>query len=123
MKPKEISEFSDSTLLIAWDDGHESIYVYDDLRQACPCATCRTERSKLEARGSGFKRIPMGVPKGKVVPDGMEEVGSYALRFNWNDGHDTGIYTFDFLRGLCSCEQCAQGAGASTAEDPGDGIT
>jgi len=107
MKPDEILEFSDSALLIKWDDGHESIYIYEELRSACPCATCRTQRSEQQKKGSNFKRIPLGVPKGKVTPKGIESVGLYALRFDWNDGHDTGIYTFEFLRALCDCEMCA----------------
>lgn len=40
----------------------------------------------------------------------MAEVGDYALRVAWGDGHATGIYTFGFLRDLCSCSECAGGA-------------
>jgi DUF971 family protein len=39
----------------------------------------------------------------------VEPVGNYALRFRWSDGHDTGIYTFDFLRRLCPCAECEPG--------------
>ncbi|NIP31783.1 MAG: DUF971 domain-containing protein, partial [Candidatus Dadabacteria bacterium] len=44
MKPKEINEFSDTALSILWDDGHESIYLYEDLRKHCPCASCNELR-------------------------------------------------------------------------------
>jgi DUF971 family protein len=37
-----------------------------------------------------------------------EVVGRYALNFQWSDGHGEGIYTFDFLRGICQCESCAK---------------
>ena len=41
-----------------------------------------------------------------------ELVGNYAMSFTWADGHDAGIYTWTFLRGLCPCEQCdAEAAG------------
>jgi DUF971 family protein len=36
----------------------------------------------------------------------LEAVGNYAIAFTWADGHDTGIYTFRWLRGLCPCEDC-----------------
>jgi len=106
MKAVDIAEFSDQALLITWDDGHESIYIYSELRKSCPCATCSTERRAREKK-SGFRRvIPMGVQGAQVKPNAIENVGLYALRFKWNDGHDTGIYTFEFLRELCTCEQC-----------------
>jgi DUF971 family protein len=44
--------------------------------------------------------------KVEIKPDRMDPVGLYALRFKWNDGHETGIYSFDFLRKLCMCEKC-----------------
>jgi DUF971 family protein len=40
----------------------------------------------------------------------IEEVGSYAIRIEWNDGHNTGIYSFDHLRGICPCEECRRKA-------------
>ncbi len=35
------------------------------------------------------------------------EVGNYALRLTWGDGHSTGIYSFAYLRELCACPECA----------------
>jgi DUF971 family protein len=37
----------------------------------------------------------------------VEEVGSYAIRIDWSDGHGTGIYSFDHLRRICPCKKCA----------------
>ena len=34
----------------------------------------------------------------------LEEVGNYAVRLEWGDGHGTGLYAFRYLRDLCSCE-------------------
>lgn len=42
-----------------------------------------------------------------VSPLAIEPVGRYALRFQWSDGHATGIYTFEYLRELCPCPSCA----------------
>ena len=52
--------------------------------------------------------INRGVYALSIVP-----IGRYALKFDWSDGHNTGIYTFEHLRGLCRCTECqAQGAKA-----------
>ena len=106
-KPKEITEFSDSALMVVWDDGHESLYLYEDLRKACPCARCNELRKSGKKGGLPFKRtIPLETGSAHIRPRHIEPVGLYAIRFAWNDGHDTGIYTFDFLRELCTCEKC-----------------
>ncbi|MGI9558430.1 MAG: DUF971 domain-containing protein [Thermodesulfobacteriota bacterium] len=98
--PASISEFTDSALLVEWSDGHSSIYPYEDLRLVCPCATCRRLRSK-----SRTGKLPLK-NDGNLRPEKIDKVGMYAVQFKWNDGHDTGIYTFDFLREKCPCEQC-----------------
>ena len=41
--------------------------------------------------------------------DSLEQVGNYALQINWKDGHSYGIYSWDYLRELCPCEECAEG--------------
>ncbi len=108
--PDKITEFSNSTLLIEWNDGHESIYLYDDLRQQCPCATCRRLRSKSRTGKLPFKkRIAPGSADAGIRPAKISRVGLYALQFEWNDKHDTGIYTFEFLRRQCPCEKCETG--------------
>jgi DUF971 family protein len=105
--PKEITEFSDTTLMVIWDDGHESLYLYEDLRQACPCARCNELRKSTKTGKLPFKRsIPLEAKSANIKPKAIEPVGLYAIRFKWNDGHDTGIYTFDFLREICACEEC-----------------
>ena len=93
---------------IDWADGHQSAYKFQYLRDACPCATCDDERSK-DGRDFGD---PPGV-KGALPmyreparPDSVERVGRYALSFHWNDGHATGIYSWEFLRMICPCETC-----------------
>jgi DUF971 family protein len=107
MKPREISEFSDTALMITWDDGHESIYLYEDLRESCPCARCNDLRKSNKDGKLPFKRaIRLGAPLGKIRPQKTEPVGLYAIRFKWNDKHDTGIYSFELLRKLCACEKC-----------------
>jgi len=105
--PLEIIDFSDTALQITWEDGHESIYLYEDLRESCPCANCREVRKKESKGNPTFKKnIPLRANFKSLRLIKTEKVGQYALRFKWSDNHDTGIYSFDFLRELCTCESC-----------------
>jgi DUF971 family protein len=98
-------ERDETTMTLVWNDGHRSVYRYDDLRGVCPCATCRTERENA-ARASGLRVLPADAPVRAVLVD-VQWVGWYAFRLAWQDGHDTGIYSFDYLRALCGCPECA----------------
>jgi ATP-binding protein involved in chromosome partitioning len=95
-------------LRISWADGHVSEYEPRYLRLRCRCAGCieeMTGRPLLD---------PRTVAEG-VYPRAIHYVGRYALRFDWSDGHETGIYPFELLRAACPCTQC-NGSGA--AGDP-----
>jgi DUF971 family protein len=83
---------------IAWDDGRETYHPFEALRAASPSAANMGERDILGNRygGDGAKRFP-GV---QVL--GWEQVGNYALRFEFSDGHRTGLYSFDYLRSLAA---------------------
>ena len=96
-------------LEIDWVDGHHSAWTFAWLREACPCATCNEER-KAEGRKAGQPRpkpaelLPMYTPPSK--PASVHPVGRYALQFNWLDGHNGGIYSWDYLRRVCQCREC-----------------
>ncbi len=84
---------------IAWSDGLRTTHSMNQLRKDCPCANCRVERQKLEAPGPVLRVISSEAPavaQAKVVE--FSPVGRYALSFLFNDGHSTGIYTYEFLR-------------------------
>jgi DUF971 family protein len=81
---------------IAWSDGAESFLRQDLLRRASPSAETQGERDVFGnqyggAAGAGFSGV-------RVL--GWEQVGNYAIRFDFSDGHRTGLYTFDYLRKL-----------------------
>ncbi len=38
----------------------------------------------------------------------VQPVGNYALQMKWGDGHQTGIYTYDYLRQICECSECSK---------------
>ena len=44
--------------------------------------------------------------KAAAKPVSAEGVGKYAIRFKWNDGHELGIYSWQWLRQICPCEEC-----------------
>ena len=86
-------------LRIDWRDGHRSEYPPRYLRLQCRCAGCVEEMSGRPVL------IPASVPA-DVYPLGIRYVGRYALRFDWSDGHATGIYPFGLLREICPCAEC-----------------
>lgn len=83
---------------IAWEDGVESYFDFEKLRAASPSASNMGERDILgnQYGGGGSKRFP-GV---QVV--GFERVGNYAIRFDFSDGHNSGLYSYDYLRDLAA---------------------
>ncbi|MBV9073141.1 MAG: DUF971 domain-containing protein [Acidobacteria bacterium] len=94
---------------IAWKDGHVSHYSFAWLRDACPCATCNEEREASGRRlGEATKPKPGALPmyKDPARPAEIVPVGRYAINFHWNDGHSSGIYSWEFLRRECPCESC-----------------
>ncbi len=99
------------TFLIAWEDGHRSAYPYAFLRNHCPCATCTdhglAERPSTPDASLASPLPPILGPGGPLKPTRADLVGNYALQIFWSDGHSTGIYTFEILRGLCPCPECA----------------
>ena len=85
-------------LAIRWNDGSECFLALREMRQACPCAGCggepdalgRVVHPKVEHGASSYEMR------------GWQMVGGYALQPAWNDGHNTGIYSFDYLRRLAN---------------------
>jgi DUF971 family protein len=94
---------------IEWKDGHLSQYTFPFLRDACPCAMCDDERAKSGRKVGGKAQLKPGeLPmfKAAVMPLSAEGVGKYAIKFKWNDGHELGIYSWNWLREICPCEEC-----------------
>ena len=110
-EPEHIAISKSKGIKIDWKDGHHSEYALGYLRDECPCATCtgahgtapqRSNYSKAEpAASSPFK---MYQPALKML--NVEQVGAYAIRIDWSDGHGSGIYSFDYLRRICPCGDC-----------------
>jgi DUF971 family protein len=95
--PVEIARQDAGHLRIRWQDGHESLYTFAQLRSECPCANCSSKP----------RRHPGLFLAGTATPTGLEPVGRYAIQISWQDGHAHGIYSFETLRRLCPCAECA----------------
>jgi DUF971 family protein len=85
-----------SEVAIRWSDGGESFITFATLRANSPSAEVRGEQDIFGTKyGGEAPRSHVGV---EVL--GWERVGNYALRFDFSDGHRTGLYTYPLLRQL-----------------------
>jgi DUF971 family protein len=91
-------------LAIKWNDGAESYLQLELLRRACPCASCGGEPDVL---GRVVRPELTHRPESYGLR-GCQIVGGYAIQPTWEDGHNTGLYSFDYLRRL-----------AASADQPG----
>jgi DUF971 family protein len=99
--PTDITlEQSTGTLIIEWSDGKTCRYPVGPLRVACPCVECRGGHEKMGRHTDPDILLDL-IPTRSYRVERLELVGNYALQFFWDDGHHTGIYTWDFLYRLC----------------------
>src|ERR1700729_4164071 len=107
--PEHIAVSKSKGIEIDWKDGHHSSYGLEYLRDWCPCASCTgahgTEpRSRTTDAPAATGPFQMYKAKNKIL--GLEPIGNYAIRITWNDGHASGIYSFDHFRSICPCPVC-----------------
>jgi len=94
LTPRDIKAHrSTGELEITWSDGAVSRYAFHDLRCACGCAGCVHEITG--ERILEVSQVPLD-----ITVESMQLVGSYAVRIDWSDGHNTGLYTWSKLREL-----------------------
>ena len=94
IEPREIKQDGDTGLQITWADERVCHYAAAALRRACPCAQCVNEWTGQRVLA------PQTISDELTIRD-LNLVGRYALNFQWSDGHETGIYSFRYLRELC----------------------
>lgn len=99
VRPVALSKQGDDYLVIDWSDGKRCVYSWKLLRDRCPCASCQEERNKPP---DPF-RILKPAELQPLRPVAVQPIGYYAYKITWSDGHDTGLYTLEFLRELCDC--------------------
>src|SRR5689334_20186619 len=93
LEPVNIEQIG-SELAIQWKDGTETFLPLRFLRTACPCAACGGEPDVL----GEVVRPNVSYTDQSFILRGWNQVGGYALQLNWADGHNTGLYPFDYLR-------------------------
>jgi len=93
MNPVKIKVES-GALFIFWSDGEENSVKLTNLRYFCPCALCVDDKNK---KGEGF--IPLYTNDETAVSE-IKTIGNYAIGITWKDGHNTGIYNFEYLYNL-----------------------
>jgi len=97
VEPREIMQESDAELRVTWGDGRECRYRAPLLRRLCPCAQCVNEFT-------GQRMLKPETISDELKIEDVGLVGRYALTFRWSDGHDTGIYSFRYLREICEAD-------------------
>ena len=111
-EPAHIAISKSRGMTIDWADGHKSVYTVAFLRDNCPCASCtgaeggEPQRTNYQAEAQEKASNPFKMYKPALKMLAANEVGAYAVRIDWNDGHNTGIYSFRHLRKVCPCESC-----------------
>jgi DUF971 family protein len=102
--PEHIAISKSKGIKIDWKDGHSSDYGLMYLRDKCPCATCAGTHGTPPRPPEADNPFPMFKPALKML--GVEPVGNYAIRIEWSDGHNTGIYSWEHFRRICQCPEC-----------------
>ena len=93
---------------ITWSDQHASRYDFPYLRDHCPCALCNDEREKKSKGGATISSPLLPMYKPRVTAKSANAVGNYALQIQFSDSHATGIFSFEHLREICPCVDCAR---------------
>ena len=81
----------DQVLEVVWSESDSERIPYRQIRAECPCATCKDE-------WTGERILDPSTIRADIQLEGMEMIGNYAVRLSWNDGHSSGLYTWETLR-------------------------
>ncbi|MBX9923943.1 MAG: DUF971 domain-containing protein [Rhabdochlamydiaceae bacterium] len=82
---REFSQLTNYDFQIVWSDGVVSSFRLSDLQKKCPCARCQEQKED--------RKLELDVRARKI-----SSVGNYALRIDFTEGCNRGIFTFHFLR-------------------------
>lgn len=111
--PEHIAISKSKGIGIDWKDGHRSEYGLRYLRDECPCAGCaETHGALARPKGAGPDRAassPFQMYQPALRMLAVEPVGNYAIRIDWSDGHNAGIYSYEHFRRICPCAACRSG--------------
>lgn len=97
--PAKLDLKKDRGLTVEWSDGTTSYYSIAYLRKMSPSAEARQLRE--EQKRNPLTVLPASAARatsGTLTALDAEMVGNYAIRIRFSDGHDTGIYSWAYLR-------------------------
>jgi len=94
MQPLDVQPIGNE-LAIKWEDGSESFIGFEKLRRACPCAGCKGE---MDIMGNIYKNPARPLTAQAFQLRRLDRVGTYAVKPVWADGHESGIFSFDYLK-------------------------
>jgi DUF971 family protein len=98
-EPRKLDLKKDRGLTVEWSDGATSYYSIAYLRKMSPSAEARQLREEMAS--NPLTVLPSrGGASGPLVALDAELVGNYALRIRFSDGHQTGLFTWDYLRSI-----------------------
>ncbi len=98
IKPRKITlNRSSAELIVVWTDGLQSNYPLSHLREACPCVECRGGHANMGMENAPDDLLKL-TPRRSYAVTALVAVGNYAMQPTWDDGHSTGIYTWEYLR-------------------------
>jgi DUF971 family protein len=100
MRAADIQPIGDE-LAIKWDDGGESFIPLETLRRCCPCAGCKGE---TDIMGNVYRNPAQPLSPRAFELTRIVTVGGYAIQPVWADGHNTGIYSFEYLRRVAAAK-------------------
>jgi len=94
--PPEDIQLIGAELAVRWADGREDYFSSEFLRRHSPSAENIGEKDIFgnQYGGGGPREFP------GVLIEGWDYQGNYAIRFDFSDGHRTGIFSWEYLRGL-----------------------
>ena len=96
MRPVDLQQIG-VELAIKWDNGAETFFPLEELRRRCPCAACNGE---TDVMGNVYKGPAQTLSARSFQLTRINTVGGYAIQPFWADGHNTGIYSYEYLRKL-----------------------
>lgn len=97
--PVELTRTNDRHLEITWSDGAKQRTSYRQLRDHCPCASCRKPDDPADDTVGGLRVLSAAETMPLEIVS-MTPAGNYAYHIRFSDGHDTGIFTFELLKRL-----------------------
>ncbi|MEX0776781.1 MAG: DUF971 domain-containing protein [Phycisphaeraceae bacterium] len=104
-RPRHLDLKKDKGLTVTWQDGSTTFYPIAYLRRMSPSADMRELRKEMAQNPLTVLPAGMGQSSQPLTATKIEMVGHYAVKITFSDGHDTGLYSWEYLRQIAPKEQ------------------